>query len=176
MLRALNPTAFATYVQHALFAFTEPSDFECLGDRDPCCGLSSGVGEAYGQLSDQTGGIRANLCDQDFEPVWAALATQVVDNAALACDWAIPPPPDGKQLNTALVNVQYSGTGQAVQRVGFVPAAADCGKVANGWYYDDRNPPTRVLMCPQTCAAIQLLNAARVEIEFGCMTQVAPPE
>ena len=53
MLRALNPAAFASYMHHALFAFTEPSAFECLGgDPDPCCGLSSGVGEAYGELSD----------------------------------------------------------------------------------------------------------------------------
>jgi len=179
MLRALDATAFASYVHHAIFAFTAPDELACAlgGVTDTCCGLAAGAGDAYGQLCDQTGGIRANLCEQNFEPVWAALATQVVESATLACEWAIPPPPAGATFDREKVNVRYSGDGQAEQLVGFVKTPGDCANVANGWYYDDStDPPSRVLVCPQTCTAIQSLTSARVAIVFGCKTEEAPPE
>jgi hypothetical protein len=178
MLRGLNSVAFASYVHHAIYAFTAPDEISCaLGTiTDTCCNLGAGAGVAYGQLSQQTGGISANLCEQNFEPVWTALATQVVDSAMLACEWAIPAPPDGETFDRDLVNVTYSGEGQAPARVGYVPDPANCATVAQGWYYDPPDVPERVLVCPQTCSAIQSLFSARISIEFGCATFIAPPE
>ena len=42
--------------------------------------------------------------------------------------------------------------------------------VNNGWYYDDFADPQRILMCPQTCARFEALQAASIDIRFGCTT------
>jgi hypothetical protein len=50
---------------------------------------------------------------------------------------------------------------------------ADCAGVTNGWYYDDPAAPETIVLCPQTCEAIQGFTMAQVSIEFGCATKPA---
>lgn len=165
MLLALDPQ-FVGYRQHAIYGFTYPGAF-CLPGSDPCCGYADGDGSEYGRHTDATGGIKGNLCLQDFQPVWSELAMQVIENTTLACDWAIPPPPPGEMLDPMRVNVHYSGDGVAPQLLGFVDGSAACG-LGQGWYYDDGAQPTRIYACPETCATFQGLANARIDIKFGC--------
>lgn len=165
MLLALD-AQFSGYKHHAIYAFTYPGSF-CLPGSDPCCGLADGDGSEYGRHTDATGGINGNLCLQDFESVWSALATQVIENTTLACDWEIPPPPPGETLDPLRVNVHYSGDGLAPQLLGFVDGFSACG-AAGGWYYDNAQQPTRIFACPETCATMQELGNARIDIKFGC--------
>jgi len=167
MLRALDPQ-FDGYRHHAIYAFTYPGDAPgCLVTGDVCCGFADGDGSEYGRHTDATGGIKGNLCLQDFEAVWNELAMQVIENTTLACDWEIPPPPEGETIDPMRVNVHYSGDGLAPQLLGWVNGFGACGASA-GWYYDDNQQPTRVFACPETCAAIQVLTNARIDIKFGC--------
>ena len=63
-LRMSNPS-FDGFVHHAIYAFTAPNELECVfGGSDICCGLAAGLGTAYGALTQLTGGIAANLCEQ----------------------------------------------------------------------------------------------------------------
>jgi hypothetical protein len=177
MLRARDPS-FEGFVHHAIYAFTAPQELTCLLDPtvDTCCGYAAGAGTAYGELCDTTGGIRANLCEQDFEPVWSALVAKVVEAADLSCDWAIPPPPAGETFDAMKVNVSYAADGVASEVVGWVENAGACSGVAHGWYYDDNAAPTRVQVCPQTCTTVEALMNPRVAIQFGCQRIIAPPE
>jgi hypothetical protein len=59
--------------------------------------------------------------------------------------------------------------------IGQVPSAAECSNVTHGWYYDDPQAPTTVVLCPQTCTWIQGHEGAEISIEFGCKTEVALP-
>jgi hypothetical protein len=169
MLKRLDPQ-FDGYKFDAIYPFTFPGKAEtgiCNPPNDPCCGFSDGDGSEYGRLSDDTQGVKGNLCLQDFEKVWAELAKNVSDNAQLACDWEIPEPPSGETLDPMRVNVHYSGEGVAPKLLGWVQSAGDCG-ANEGWYYDDNQKPTRVLACPQSCSTLKQLTHARIDIKFGC--------
>jgi hypothetical protein len=91
----------------------------------------------------------------------------------VACEWSIPPAPDGKTFDKNKVNVEYSSGANLPARVGVVPTQADCANVEQGWYYDDVANPTKVLVCPQTCQTVQAINDAQVRVIFGCETEEA---
>lgn len=48
------------------------------------------------------------------------------------------------------------------------PDGADCS--TGGWYYDDIDAPTRIILCPNSCSEISTDAAGRVDIELGCTT------
>ena len=84
------------------------------------------------------------------------------------CEWKIPDPPDGGTFDKNKVNFRFSSASGPPQGVGFVPSAADCSKVEAGWYYDDPAAPTKIVVCPQTCTAIQASSSAQIDIILGC--------
>lgn len=96
-----------------------------------------------------------------------------IQSKPLPCDYAIPPPPAEEKFDKTKVNVDFAAGTNPAQRLGAVATAADCGKVADGWHYDDPNNPTKVLMCAQTCQRIQATRDASVSVAFGCQTEPA---
>jgi hypothetical protein len=99
-----------------------------------------------------------------------------VQTKQLDCQWLIPPPPAGQVFDPARVNLGFTAAGGNRQTIGFVPSAADCQKAGDyGWYFDDAKKPTRVLVCPQSCTAIQASKGASIDIAFGCARESAPP-
>jgi hypothetical protein len=145
---ALNPK-FADFVLHAII------------------NSSSGT---YNDLAVQTGGLVGDLSSNEFQPIFDALADTVVDTASLACEFTIPEPEGGQIFDADQVNVQFDDGLGATLEIGWVAAAAECAGVMNGWYYDDPLAPTTILLCPQTCDAIQGFALARIGIVFGCDT------
>jgi hypothetical protein len=94
-------------------------------------------------------------------------------SSAVPCEWTIPDAPNGQTFDKNKVNVDVASGGGASQRIGAVTAATDCANVTNGWHYDDPTTPTKVLVCPQTCTAIQKDTSSVVNVVFGCATEVA---
>jgi len=137
------------------------------------CREAAAVGKVYDALVQQTHGVAGDLCQQDFAPVFDALARSVVEASGLACAWDIPAPPVGLSFDRGQVNVQYSGAVTPPTALLQVSSAARCG-AAGGWYYDDVLDPQRILVCPASCAALQSDRAAAIEVLFGCDTQQAP--
>jgi hypothetical protein len=114
------------------------------------------------------------MCLQDFDPVFDELATAVVASARLNCEWVIPEPPEGEELQANLVNVIYSdGSGQGFM-FGYVETLDNCTDVEHGWYYDNPDTPTIIYICPQTCDWIQGQVGAQITVQFGCETQWVP--
>jgi hypothetical protein len=190
-LLALDPPTFQGFKFDAIVAFEEPSGFECFGfgscpaGASQCCGLIDGIacgsyaaaeGKVYKQLVQQTGGVIGDLCIQNFDPVFQDMATGVVKDSKLSCDYTIPPVPDGETFEAGKVNVLYTpGSGAAPESLYNVPGgAADCG-MKGGWYYDDPKTPAKILMCPSTCSVLQADAMGKIDILFGCETQTAPP-
>jgi hypothetical protein len=167
---------FQKYTFHSIYAFTGPA---AIGT--PCFDITfqkaAAEGIVYRELVQMTGGAQGDLCLQDFGPVFAALGQNVIAGSGLSCEWTIPPPPNGDTLDKNKVNVDYTPTGGAAQTIGFVSDSGQCGSVQNGWYYDNYDSPTKVLVCPQTCSVIQQGGGgARIDIKFGCEQVIAVPK
>jgi hypothetical protein len=101
---------------------------------------------------------------------------QKIRGAALACEFDIPAPTMGT-LDFGRVNVSYS-SGGAAEEILQAPSATRCDPTSGGWYYD-ADPdagatPRRVIACPATCRRFQMNPAGRVELRFGCQTNVIP--
>jgi hypothetical protein len=87
---------------------------------------------------------------------------------ALPCDFELP---QGEDVDPLKVNIQRSiGSAAAVNLV-HVQAKADCKAVDRpAWYYDDRDDPTRVILCPKTCDEVVSDPSSSIQIVLGCAT------
>jgi hypothetical protein len=185
-LLALDPPTFQGFKFDAICAQSDP--LECFGLSCPagnaCCYSPIGFGcdsyaaeegTVYAQLTAQTGGILADLCAQDFDPIFQSMAEGVVTSSQLSCVYNIPPPPQGETLNPDQVNVTYTpGGGGNDVPIYNVPGGLNACGANGGWYYDDPQNPTQILVCPSTCATLQNDPAGAVDVVFGCDTEVVP--
>ena len=89
-----------------------------------------------------------------------------ITNRALACEYQLPAPPDGMKLDTTKVQVLYSPASGVPEEVPSISSLAACAKNPNGgWYYDNADSPSKITVCPCTCARLQ---AGRVDVRLGC--------
>lgn len=91
-----------------------------------------------------------------------------IRDTALGCDFAIPDAPPNVMFVPDEVNFNYTpgGSGSTIT----LPRAddlADCG-TEPGWYFDDNENPTKIIVCPASCATIKNDMSAEVEVAFGC--------
>lgn len=163
----LSPNLF-NFVAHGIIASEDP-DASCNAGT-ACCSLAASQGVVYQTLIAQTGGVEGNLCDQQFQPIFQAVAQQVIGGASLSCSYQIPPPPDGEVFDKDQVNVAFDDGMGGTLAIGRVDGVANCEGVSDGWYYDDPQAPQVIIVCPQTCAKIQGFSSASVAIKFGCET------
>jgi hypothetical protein len=97
-----------------------------------------------------------------LQQAFEAIRSQV----KIGCDFGMPAPPAGQQLDKNRVNVAFTaGSGQETALV----YSADCS-VPNGWHYDDVNNPTRIELCTGTCSTVQGDRNGKLTIAFGCLT------
>ena len=154
------------FVFHAIVSTLDPDGPAC----GSCCALGASQGTVYQELVSQTGGVEGNLCDQEFQPVFAAVAQQVIGGAALACSYTIPEPEQGQVFDRDAVNVEFEDSSGNPFPVGRVDSEAECAGVSHGWYYDNPDDPNRIIVCPQTCDTIRDFEEGKVAIKFGCET------
>jgi hypothetical protein len=159
---ALNPVKLAGVTVHAIY---------CFHDSGPC----ASKGQVYEDLVNLTGGIHGDLELQDFQPIFDAVAAEVIVAAGLPCDYSIPPPPDGETFNAGMVNVVYTDGGGAAHDILNVDSAAACHPQDGGWYYDDNANPQAVHLCPASCDVVSVDGTGKIDILFGCETKIAPP-
>ena len=130
-------------------------------------------GSVYMDLATQTMGLIGNLNAGEFQPIFTELASNVITTASLACEYEIPMPEAGAEFDVDEVNVEFQdGNGNTLE-IGRVDDPATCPNVMHGWYYDNPADPTQILLCGQTCDAIQGYEMASISIIFGCETIIA---
>lgn len=150
------------------------SDPNCMPDPNTgiCVFVMLGCGAAapgatYYALAAQTKGLTASICENNWTPIFDRLGEAVIKSAPLPCNYKIPPPPAGQNLDPTKVNVGYTAPSMPEQ---VLPKANDqpaCGDAVS-WYYDNAAQPKEVLLCPSACQ--QVAAGGTINITFGCET------
>jgi hypothetical protein len=177
-LLALAPQHFGTaaernYVFHSIIAVApyDPGDLaqphppEGPIVTDECSPGAQNPGTGYQALSRLTGGLRYPTCGLDYTPIFQKIAEGVIEGSAVACEFTIPEPPSGEELDLDSVRVRYEpgGGGEAVdfERVDGPGSCTD-----DGFYLDEANGT--IVLCPGACDAVQGDDGAQIRVVFDC--------
>jgi len=131
-------------------------------------------GSNYTALVTKTGGPRAKICDgaAAWSTFWNDVETAVLATSKISCTIDIPQPASQGAIDPHKVNVTLDD-GMTQTLIGKVSDATACGPTG-GWYYDQDINPTKVILCPASCAQAQTLvglnKKGSVEVLFGCDT------
>jgi hypothetical protein len=142
----------------------------CTGNADTV----ENPGPVYQELSRATGGLRFPICQfTAFDAVFEKIAGDVVSHAAIACEFAIPAPPKGQDLDLSKVAVSYdAGDGKGPKTFGQAMTPAEC--VPDAFYIDVAT--SKIQLCPATCTAAQAGPNPKIDVLFTCEpTFVKPP-
>jgi hypothetical protein len=173
-LRMLDPAAFGetaearNYKWYSLvaMAYNDPPE-KAYTPMDPLitgeCPTAADPGTGYQALSIMTDGLRFPLCDPtNYDVVFQAIANEVVADAKIACDFAIPEPPEGKILDEDSIVVVFTPMGQNPVALMQVPSPDQCNPMA---FYIENDT---VVLCPEACAAAQADKEINITVEFTC--------
>lgn len=140
---------------------------KCTGNA----GDVTSAGETYQELSRLTGGLRFPLCQFDaYDVVFQRIAEDVVLQRDVACDFDVPDPPRGRELNLDNVAIETSsGTGGVTTPLGQARTVDECQPDA--FYVVDG----RLNLCPQACAQVRSDPLAAVRVLFTCRSQIIVP-
>jgi len=135
-----------------------------------------------GMAIDVTGGAQAFISALNSIRVKVAhtdkhtVVTSHVIQTPLKCEWKIPPHQEGDPaLDPQKVNLQYTPPNAPPLQFGHVAGVSACPATSNAWYFDDEKMPTQIFLCPNTCAAIETVMGARIDILLHCPRLEAPP-
>ena len=99
--------------------------------------------------------------------------------SVLACEFLLPAPLDGGELDFDKVNVQVTDIRAAPTPLYYVSDPSQCDPVNGGWHYDvdpkSGGRPTKIIVCPSTCAVFKQSIGMKVDLRLGCQTRVKPP-
>lgn len=99
----------------------------------------------------------------------SAALDDIRGRALIGCTYEVPPPPAGQQLDYGLVNVRLTSSGGKVTQVYRDPSPTAC---TEGWQYSaDR---TQISLCGDVCTQVKSDPNMKLEVLFGCTTQVVP--
>lgn len=165
---------FGGYVFSALYGWGSTSDpnVKC---SYPGGGFPPSSGPTYTTLVQKTGGARAQICAgaSAWGPFFDDVAQAVSKNSKLSCELALPTPKTGT-LDPTKVNVAVVDASQTTPLVK-VSSAAACDQ-NGGWYYDDPQQPTKVMLCPASCSQAEQAGLAtgnvHIDVLFGCTSIV----
>jgi von Willebrand factor type A domain len=91
-------------------------------------------------------------------------ALAAIGNRALRCEFDVPRPTNGEELDYEAVNIVYTPEPQAAEQVIKQDTTSPCAEGANGWQYtSDRS---KIVLCGQACDTVR--RAASIRIALGC--------
>ena len=108
---------------------------------------STGGATSLSQLTPECPGVPI-----DINSVRICASSTSVDGArSISCDKSIPPLPVDTAIDLPMwvIYQPYQGKSQKLPMVG---TAADCSDTTGGWYYDNPDAPTKITLCPCSCA------------------------
>lgn len=98
-------------------------------------------------------------------------ALEKIRGGTLACEYVLPPSPQGNELDLGLVNVAVVSDKQT-RDLRYVGDAGSCNKTEFGWHYDadpNSGKATKIVACGATCDMLKQ-TSGRVELKLGCKT------
>jgi len=133
-----------------------------------------GVGSSLSNLNGiaAAGGTQmAFLVDTGMNVNAQFLASMNAIRGALACTYKIPLPASGTP-DYSTVNVVFTPTGGVPTTIPNVADKASCPAGGNGWYYDNPNMPSYIILCDSTCGTVQADATGSLNIALGCATVI----
>jgi hypothetical protein len=133
-------------------------------------GVDGSINENLDTIAAEGGTKAAYNVTLDISQFAATIAA--IRNQALGCDFELPPPPPGQDLDPDKVNFTYTPMGVGTPKL--LPRAddlEDC-KDQPGWYFDSNAGPTKIVLCPTSCATVQVDSSAKVDVLFGCKSVI----
>ncbi len=136
-------------------------------------GIGSGLDE-LDQIAEAGGTNRAVLADTSVNDVTSQLVDVlggIRDEVFLNCTYTIPEPPDGQTLDFGLVNVRY--TTALGEEISILEDPSE-GACREGWQYTADH--TQIQLCGDACETVKTDFGGRLDVLFGCETQIAVPK
>ncbi|HXU81137.1 MAG TPA: hypothetical protein VN914_07055 [Polyangia bacterium] len=99
-------------------------------------------------------------------------ALAAIRGQTLPCEFSIPSGTGTIDFGKVNVTLQAAG---AEQTIPYVESASRCDPMRGGWYYDvppATGKPTRILVCAASCSRFKGAPDAKVNLVFGCATEV----
>lgn len=93
--------------------------------------------------------------------------------AVIPCQYVLPPSEPGREIDPQKVNVSFAPGGGTPSGLLQSLNASSCDPATGGWYYDDPNAPTKILLCPAICDKVKADAKASVDVLIGCKTATA---
>ena len=91
---------------------------------------------------------------------------KAIQQASLGCEFLMPQS-DGGLVDPNQVRLTYTpGGGGAPQDIPRVDDASQCSGA--GWYYDNNNAPSKLILCPDTCNTVKNDPTGEVNVALGC--------
>jgi len=101
------------------------------------------------------------------------MAMNQIRHAALGCSYSVPTSSDGTPVDYNQVNIVYQpGNGGPAVTLPYVMSKSNCPATGNGWYYDNPQMPTQILLCDSSCSSIEVDETGQVDITLGCSTVI----
>jgi hypothetical protein len=150
------------FVHHSIVAFNEDAKGNLLPGM---CNTGASVGTVYLKLTQDTGGSRFKVCDQNWVPMFEKLAANVAKTVSALCTYAIPPVP-GKNPDLQQLQLSYFTGKEVVEPLKHVADATACDVTPNGWFFDDNAMPSKVIVCDTTC---QGMIGGKIVFQYGCL-------
>ncbi len=127
------------------------------------CSTAPGPGTGYQWLSNMTGGIKFPVCEgQGFDVVFQEIAKGVIKSASIACEFNMPTPPVGKEIDPKSLTVEFTPQNGAPIKFTQVDNAAACAP--NAFYIE----ADKIKLCPGACTTVQGSPNADLQILALC--------
>ena len=128
------------------------------------CSTADGNGLQYQNIALLTGGIIDSVCKTDYSSVLDNIGKGIVDR--LACELGYP---TAEAADPTKVQVRLTPAGGgAAQTLVQVTDGSKCDANPDGWYYDDANKPTKILLCKGICDIANSTQGSKIEALVGC--------
>jgi von Willebrand factor type A domain len=99
-------------------------------------------------------------------------ALNKIRGAALGCQYKIPVPQGGGNVDFDKVNVQFTPGNGKPMVVPYVSDKSKCPSSGNAWYYDNAANPTEILLCTTTCGTVSA--GGQLDVLTGCQRVDVP--
>ncbi|MEC9396902.1 MAG: hypothetical protein VYE40_02145 [Myxococcota bacterium] len=176
-LLALQPPQFGVpgsrnYIFHSIIGLTAKPDAtqawtEGEAIQGNTCSTAEDSAIEYQKLSILTEGLRFPVCNvESYDAVFRAAAQGIIEKSRIACSFGFPPPPDGQQIDSQAVALEYrasSDPSAPVRRLQRVADAASCA--VDSYYIEDGS---RVKLCPTLCGEVEGLQNGSLTFVGGC--------
>jgi hypothetical protein len=173
---AFGTATAPTFDFHSIIGVKEKADPTAAYDateplvEEECTGNGADIeatGVTYQELSILTDGLRFPLCQfPGYDAVFRTIAENVIVKRNIACEFDIPPPPSGTELDLDKVAVRKTAQNGTESRFMQALTAEDCQADA---FYIDRTEG-QVHLCPEACEAVRADPQASVDVLFTCMS------